>query len=74
MDNELLRFARLAMATARRVVPIRLSRHAGPIYHPASLLAVLLLREHLCLTYRIHPAGAALRGRGELGGSPLRLV
>ena len=47
MDNELLRFARLAMATARRVVPPRLSRHAGPTYHPAGLLAALLLREHL---------------------------
>jgi Transposase DDE domain/Transposase domain (DUF772) len=52
MDNELLRFARLAVATARRVVPPRLSRHAGPTYHPASLLAALLLREHLRLTYR----------------------
>jgi hypothetical protein len=52
MDNELLRFARLAVATARRVVPPRLSRHADPVYHPASLLAALLLREHLRLTYR----------------------
>ena len=52
MDNELLRFARLAIATARRVVPPRLSRHAGPTYHPASLLAALLLKEHLRLTYR----------------------
>ena len=52
MDNELLRFARLAIATARRVVPPRLSRHADPTYHPASLLAALLLREHLRLTYR----------------------
>jgi hypothetical protein len=52
MDNELLRFARLAMATARRVAPPRLSRHADPVYHPASLLAALLLREHLRLTYR----------------------
>ena len=52
MDNELLRFARLAIATARRVVPPRLSRHADPTYHPASLFAVLLLREHLRLTYR----------------------
>jgi hypothetical protein len=34
MDNELLRFARLAIATARRVVPLRLSRHAGPTYPP----------------------------------------
>jgi hypothetical protein len=52
MDNELLRFARLAMATARRAVPPRLSRHASPTYHPASLLAALLLKEHLRLTYR----------------------
>src|SRR3712207_1784679 len=54
MDNELLRLARLATATAtaRRVVPPRLSRHAGPPYHPASLLTALLLREHLRLTYR----------------------
>jgi hypothetical protein len=52
MDNELLRFARLAIATARRVAPPRLSRHADPVYHPASLLAALLLKEHLRLTYR----------------------
>ncbi len=52
MDNELLRFARLAMVTARRVVPPRLSKHAGPTYPPASLLAALLLKEHLRLTYR----------------------
>jgi hypothetical protein len=52
MDNELLRFARLAIATARRVVPLRLSRHAGPTYPPASLFAALLLKEHLRLTYR----------------------
>jgi hypothetical protein len=52
MGNELLRFARLAVATARRVVPPRLSRHAGPTYHPASLLAAPLLREHLRLTCR----------------------
>ncbi len=52
MDNELLRFARLAIATARRVAPPRLSRHADPVYHPASLLAALLLREHPRLTYR----------------------
>jgi hypothetical protein len=52
MDNELLRFARRATAVARRVVPPRLSKHADPTYHPASLLAKLLLREHLRLTYR----------------------
>jgi transposase len=63
MDNELLRFARLAVATARRVVPARLSRHAGPTYHPASLLAVLLLKEHLCLTYRAAEDLLRLSGR-----------
>jgi Transposase DDE domain/Transposase domain (DUF772) len=52
MDNELLRFARLAVATARRVVPPRPSKYANPTYHPAGLLATLLLREHLRLTYR----------------------
>lgn len=52
MDNELLRFARLAIATARRIVPLRLSKYADPTYHPASLLAALLLKEHLRLTYR----------------------
>jgi hypothetical protein len=52
MDNDLLRFARLAIATARRVAPPRLSRHADPTYHPASLFAALLLKEHLRLTYR----------------------
>lgn len=52
MDNELLRFARLAIATARRIVPLRLSKYADPTYHPASLLAALLLKEQLRLTYR----------------------
>jgi hypothetical protein len=52
MDNELLRFARPAIATARRIAPPRLSRHAGPTHHPASPLAALLLREHPRLTYR----------------------
>src|SRR3712207_6841710 len=52
MESELLRCARPAIATARRVVPPRLSRHADPTYHPASLLAALLLRGHLRLTYR----------------------
>jgi hypothetical protein len=47
MENELLRFACVAVATARRVVPRRPRKHADPIYHPASLLAALLLREHL---------------------------
>ncbi len=63
MDNELLRFARLAMATARRVVPPRLSRHADPVYHPASLLAALLLKEHLRLTYRAAEDLLRLSGR-----------
>jgi transposase len=51
MDDQLLRFARLAIAT-RRVVPPRPSKYANPAYHPAGLLAALLLREHLRLTYR----------------------
>ena len=63
MDNELLRFARLAMATARRVVPPRLSRHADPVYHPASLMAALLLKEHLGLTYRAAEDLLRLSGR-----------
>ena len=63
MDNELLRFARLAMATARRVVPPRLSRHADPVYHPASLMAALLLKEHLRLTYRAAEDLLRLSGR-----------
>ena len=52
MDDELLRFARRATATARRPAPPPPGKHAGPTYHPASLLAALLLREHLRLTYR----------------------
>jgi hypothetical protein len=64
MDDELLRFARLAVATARRIVPPRLSRHAGPMYYPASLFAALLLREHLRLTY--HAAEDLLRLSGQL--------
>jgi hypothetical protein len=50
MDNDLLRFARLAIVTARRIVPPRLSQHADPTHHPASLFAALLLKEHLRLT------------------------
>jgi hypothetical protein len=52
MDNQLLRFARAAMAVARRCVPDRLTRFAHPTYSPASLFAALLLREHMRLTYR----------------------
>jgi enamine deaminase RidA (YjgF/YER057c/UK114 family) len=52
MDNQLLCFARLAATVARRVVPLQLSKFAQPTYPPASLLAVLLLKEHLRLTYR----------------------
>lgn len=63
MDDELLRLARPAMATARRVMPSRLSRHADPTYHPASLLATLLLREHLRLTYRAVEDLLRLAGR-----------
>jgi Transposase DDE domain/Transposase domain (DUF772) len=51
MDNGLLGFARLAAAVARRVAPAP-SRSATPTYAPAVLLAALLLRERLRLTYR----------------------
>jgi hypothetical protein len=51
MDNELLRFVRLAAAVARRVAPLP-SRFASPAYAPAALFATLLLRERLRLTYR----------------------
>ena len=51
MDNEPLRFARLAAAVARRVAPAP-SRFATPAYAPAALFAALLLRERLRLTYR----------------------
>ena len=51
MDNELLRFARLAAAMAHRVAPVP-SRFATPAYAPAALFALLMLRERLRLTYR----------------------
>ena len=51
MDNELLRFARLSVAVARRVAPGP-SRFATSAYAPAALFALLLLRERLRLTYR----------------------
>jgi hypothetical protein len=51
MDNELLRFARLAAAVARRAARPP-SRFARPAYAPAALFAALLLRERLRLTYR----------------------
>src|SRR5918997_1256222 len=72
MDNELLRFARLAIATARRVVLPRLSRHADPTYHPAGLLAALLLREHLRRTFalRIVPDHSTLWWFGRRHLSP----
>jgi hypothetical protein len=73
MDSELLRFARLAIVTARRVVPPRPSQHAGPTYHPAGLLAALLLKEHLRLPHRAAEAllGLSARLRRLLG---LRIV
>ncbi len=73
MDSELLRFARLAIVTARRVVPPRPSQHAGPTYHPAGLLAALLLKEHLRLPHRAAEAllGLSDRLRRLLG---LRIV
>ncbi len=51
MRNELLGFAHLAAAVARRVAPIP-SRFAHSAYAPAALFAALLLRGRLRLTYR----------------------
>ena len=51
MDNELLRFARLAASVARRASPPT-HRLARPAYAPATLFAALLLRERLRLIYR----------------------
>jgi hypothetical protein len=51
MDNELLRFARLAVTVTRHVAPTP-SRFATLAYTPAALFALLLLRERLRLTYR----------------------
>ncbi|HEX8374552.1 MAG TPA: transposase [Geminicoccaceae bacterium] len=51
MDNHLLRFTRLAAAVARRVAPTS-SRFAQTTHAPAAMLAALLLRERLRLTYR----------------------
>jgi hypothetical protein len=52
MDNRLLRFARLALAVAERVVPDRASRFAPRRYRQPQLLACLLVKEHLGLDYR----------------------
>ena len=52
MENRLLRFARLALAVARRVVPDRASRFAPGIFTQPQLLTCLLLKEHLRLNYR----------------------
>lgn len=52
MENQLLSFARLAVAVARHVVPVCLSKFARPAYRPSSLFAALLLKEHLRLNYR----------------------
>lgn len=51
MTNDLLRFAKLAAAVARRVGPAP-NRFAQPRHPPAAMLAALLLRERLRLTYR----------------------
>ena len=51
MDNHLPRFTRLAAAVARRVAPTS-SRFAQTTHAPAAMLAALLLRERLRLTYR----------------------
>ncbi len=63
MDNQLLCFARLALAVARRMLPRRLSKFAYPAYPPASLLACLLLKEHLRMTYRAIEDLLQLSGR-----------
>lgn len=52
MDNRLLRFARLALAVAERVVPDRASKFAPRRYRQSQLLACLLVKEHLGLDYR----------------------
>ena len=52
MDNRLLRFARLALAVAERVVPDRASKFAPRRYRQPQLLACLLLKEQLSLDYR----------------------
>lgn len=52
MENRLLRFAQLALAVARRVVPDRASRFAPGIFTQPQLLTCLLLKEHLRLNYR----------------------
>ena len=51
MDDELFRFARLAVAVARRAALVP-SRFARPAYAPAALFAALLLRERLRLNHR----------------------
>jgi Transposase domain (DUF772) len=50
MDNRLLSFARLAVAVARRALPVRL--YARPAYRRSSLFAALLLKEHMRLNDR----------------------
>ncbi len=51
MDNQLLGFTRLAATVARRVAPAP-GRFAQPAPAPPAMLAALLLRERLRLTYR----------------------
>jgi hypothetical protein len=63
MGNQLLRFARLALAVARRIAPPRFSNFACPTDRPAGLLAALLLKEHLRLTYRAAEDLLRLSGR-----------
>ena len=52
MDDRLLRFARLALAVAERVVPDRTGKFAPRLYRPAQLLACLLVKERLGLDHR----------------------
>jgi hypothetical protein len=51
-NNSLLRFARLAMSVARRVLPDRSCKFASGPYTQPQLLACLHFKEHLGLTYR----------------------
>jgi|GEM_PF-5720592 Transposase domain (DUF772). len=52
MEYQLLCFARLAHAVARRALPVRLSKNARPAHRPSSLFAALLVKERLRLNCR----------------------
>ena len=74
MDNQLLRFARLAFAVACRTLPDQASKFAPGRYTQPQLLACVLLREHLRLTYRttseLLEVSDALRRQLGLGRVP----